>query len=223
MATTTVSQPSTTATTTVCQDNTQATTTVSHLSTTATTAVSLQTTATSAVSQSTMGHITVSPSVGDASQSTSSISTAAGELEAVIDQALPESIATTLPNLVTGNVPTQDPTSDLQGSANPATPVAQQLLTTTTESNQFQVTAQIHAENIASQRAGSAHSVPSLPVMSAEEVEDVTDSGVAPRPDLGTALVDIMVGHQLSALQLGRESGSASIPGTGQLTVGPGP
>ncbi len=101
MATTAVSQTSTTATTTVSQD-TQATTTVSHPSTTATTAVSLQTTATSTESQSTLGHVTVSPSVGDASQSTSSISTAAGELEAVINQAFPESLTATPQGPVTG-------------------------------------------------------------------------------------------------------------------------
>ncbi len=59
--------------------------------------------------------------------------------------------------------------------------------------------------------------------MSAEEVEAVTDSGVAPTPDLGTALVDITVGHQLSAPQLGKESGSVSAPGTGRLAVRPGP
>ena len=63
MAPPTVSQTSTMATTTVSQD-TQATTTVSHPSAMATTAVSLQTTTTSTESQSTMGHITVSPSVG---------------------------------------------------------------------------------------------------------------------------------------------------------------
>ena len=222
MATTTVSQPSTTATTTVCQDNTQATTAVSHPSTTATTTVSLQTTATSTVGQSTMGHIDVSPSVGDAFQSTSSILTATGQLEVVINQALPESIAKPTQDPVTGTVPTQDPSSNLQWSANPATSVAQQLTATTPENNQLQVIAQVPVENIASQSADSAHHVPGLPEMSAEEVEDVMDSGVAPTPDLGTALVDIMVGHQLSALQLGQEQGSASAPGTGQFAVGPG-
>ncbi len=223
MATTTVSQPSTTATTMVSQDNSQATTTVSHLSTMATTAVSLQTTATSAVSQSTMGHVTVSPSVGDISYPHSSISTAASELEAVIYQALPESIAATSQDPVTGNVPTQDPQSDLQGSANPATTVAQQLPATSPDNNQLQVIAQVHAENIASQSPDAAHPVPGLIELSADDVQAVADSGVAPTPDLGTALVDITVGHQLSALQLGKESGSVSAPGTGQLAVRPGP
>ncbi len=149
--------------------------------------------------------------------------TAAGELEAVINQALPESIAKPTQGPVTGTVPTQDPSSYLQGSANPATLVAQQLPATTPENNQLQVIAQVHAEKIASQSADSAHPIPGLPEMSAEEVEAITDSGVAPTSDLGTALVDIIVGHQLSALQLGQEQGCASAPGTGQFAVGPGP
>ncbi len=59
--------------------------------------------------------------------------------------------------------------------------------------------------------------------MSAEEVEAITDSGVAPKPDLGTALVDIIFSHQLSTLQLDKESDSVSAPDTGQFAVGPGP
>ncbi len=125
MVTTVVSQTSTTATTTVSQDNqtattvsqtpVTATTTVSQPSTMATIAVSLQTTATSTVSQSTIGHVTVSDSMGDTSQFASSISTTAGELEAVIDQAFPESVTATPQGLVTGSVLTTELTSDLQG------------------------------------------------------------------------------------------------------------
>ncbi len=222
MATTALSQTSTTATTMMCQD-TQATIIVSHPSTTATTAVSLQTTATSAVSQSTLGHVTASPSEGDVSHSTSSLSTAASELEAVLNQALPEGIAAIPQGPVTRNVPTQDPTSDLQGSANTATSAAQQLAATSPVNNQLQVIVQIHAENKAFQRADSANPVPGLPEMSTEEDEAVVDSGVAPKPNLGTALVDIMVGHKLSTLQLNRESGSVSAPGAGQFAVGPAP
>ncbi len=171
-----------------------------------------------------MGHVDVSPSVGDASHSANSILAAASELEAVINHALPEGIAKPTQDPVTGTVPTQDLSSDLQESANPATSVAQQLTATTTPgNNQLQVIAQVHAENRASQSADSSHPVHGLPEMSAEEVEAVTDSGVAPTPDLGTALVDIIVGHQLSALQLGQEQGCASAPGTGQFAVGPGP
>ncbi len=211
MATTAVSHPSTTATLAVSQTPTMGTT-----------AVSLQTTATSIVSQSTMGHITVSPSVGDAFQSTSSLLAAASELEAAIDQALPGGIATTPQDRVTGNVPNQDPTSNPQGSAKTATSAAQQLTATTTDNNQLQVIAQVHAEDKASQSADSANPVLGLKVMSAEEIEAITDSGMAPKPNLGTALVDIMVGHQLSTLLLGKELGSVPAPGTGQLTVGPG-
>ncbi len=119
----------------MCQD-TQATTTVSHQSTTATTAVSLQTTATSAVSQSALGHVTVSPSAGDVSHSPRSLSTTARALEVVINQALLEGIAATYQDPVTGNMPTQDPPSDLQGSANPATSIAQQLTATFPDNNQ---------------------------------------------------------------------------------------
>ncbi len=93
-----------------------------------------------------MGHVTVSPSVGDASQSTRSLLTAAGELEAVINQALPEGIATTPHDLVTGDVPIQDPTSDPQWSANPAAQAAPQLTATSSDNNQLQGIAQINAE-----------------------------------------------------------------------------
>ncbi len=154
MATTAVSQTSTTATTTVSQD-TQATNTVSHPPTTATTAVSLQTTATSTESQSTLGHVTVSPSVGDASQSTSSISTASGELEAVINQVFPENVTAVLQGPVTGDILATDPTSDPQGSANTAVSAAQQLSAIPTGNNQLQVIIQVHAEDKASQSAGS--------------------------------------------------------------------
>ncbi len=65
--------------------------------------------------------------------------------------------------------------------------------------------------------------VPGLPAVSADDVEAVMDSGLAPKPDLGTALVDIMVGHNLSHLQLGKELCSGSTPGTGQFAVGSGP
>ncbi len=46
---------------------------------------------------------------------------------------------------------------------------------------------------------------------------------MAPTPNFGTALVDVMVGHQLPALQLGKESSPGSAPGTGQFAVGLGP
>ncbi len=165
----------------------------------------------------------MSPSVGDASHSTSSISTATGELEAVLTQALPESIAKPAHDPVTGDTATPGLSSDPQGSANPVTSVAQQPAATLDESNQLQVTAQVHAEYIASDSADSVPPVPGLTELSTEEVHAITDSGVAPKPDLGTALVDNMVGHQLSALPLGQESGSVSAPGTGQLAVGPAP
>ncbi len=58
--------------------------------------------------------------------------------------------------------------------------------------------------------------------MSADDVEALADSGVAPTPDLGTALVDIMVGHKMSHLQLSSAVGSGSAPGTGQFTAGSG-
>ncbi len=179
--------------------------------------------ATSTVSQSTPGHTSLSPSVGNTSHSTSSISTAAGESEAVVNQALPEGAAKPIQDPMTRTIPTQDPHSDLQGSAIPAPPVAHLLAATTPENNQLQVIAQVHAENIASQSADSVPPVPGLIELSAKDVQAVADSGVAPVPDLGTALDDITVGHQLSALQLGQESGSVPAPSTGQLATRPGP
>ncbi len=215
------------ATTTVSQTPVTATTTVSQLSNATTTAVSLQTTATSTVSQSTMGHVTVSLSMGDASQSASSISTAAGELEAVTGQAFPENVTATLQGPVTGNGLTQDPNSDPQGSANIAASAAQQLSAIPTDNNQLQVTSQIHAEGMGYQSASSANPVPGLPAVSANNVEAVVDSGVAPTPNMDTVLGNFTLGHKLSNLQLGKELGSGSAPGTGQFAVGscprPGP
>ncbi len=195
---------------------------MSHPSTTATTAVSLQTTVTSTGSQSTLGHVTVSPSVGDASQSTSSISTAAGELEAVINQVFPGSITAIPQGPVTGDVLTTDPTSGPQGSINTAASAAQQLSAIPTDNNQCQVIAQIHAEDKASQSADSANPFPGLPAVSANDVEAVMDSGVAPTPNLNTVAIDFTVGHQLSNLQLSGELGSGSAPGTRQFAVGSG-
>ena len=169
-----------------------------------------------------MGHITVSPSVGDASQSTGSISTAAGELEAVINQALLENTTAVPQGPVAGSVLVTDPTSDPQGSANAAVSSAQQLSANPTGNNQLQVIVQVHAEDKASPSAGSANPVPGLPAVSADDSEAVVDSGVAPTPNLGTALVDIMVGHKLSHLQLDKELDSGSAPGTGQFAVGSG-
>ena len=166
-----------------------------------------------------MGHITVSPSVGDASQSTSSISTAAGELEAVLNHVSPENTTAVPQGPVTGEVLATDTPSGPQGSANTAASAAQQSSATPTGDNQFQVTVQIHAEDQASPSAGSANLVPGLPAVSADDVEAIVDSGFAPKPDLGTVLVDIMVGHKLSHLQLDRELNSGSTPGTGQFAV----
>ncbi len=226
MATTAVSQTSTTATTTVSQD-TEATTTVSQTLTTATTTVSLQTTATSTESQSTMGHIAVSPSVGEASQATGSISTAAGGLEAVTGQASPENVTAIPQGPVTGDVLVTDTPSNPQGSANAAALAAQQLSATLPGDNQLQVTVQVHAEDQASQSAGSANPAPGLPEVSANDVEAVVDSGMAPKPNMNTVLVDFTVGHQLSNLQLGGGLDSGSAPGAGQFAVGsslgPGP
>ncbi len=222
MATTAVSQTSTTATTTVSQDN-QATITVSQPSTTATTTVSLLTTATSTESQSVMSHTTVSSPVGDASQSTSSLLTAAGELEAVLDQVSLVNTTTVPQGPVTGDVLATGTPSGPQGSANPAALAAQQLSANVPGGNQFQVAAQVHADDKASQSANSANPVPGLPVVSADDIEGAADSGVAPNPDLGTTLVDIMVGHKLSHLQLSSELGSDSASGTGQFAVGSGP
>ncbi len=223
-ATLEVSHPTTMATTAVSQLSITAKITVSQ-DTQATTAVSLQTTATCTESQSTMGHITVSPSVGDASQSTSSISTAAGDLEAVLNQVSPENTTAVPQGPVTGDVLATGTPSGPQGSANTAALAAQQLSAILTDDNQLQVTVQIHAEDKAFQSAGSANPVPGLPAVSADDVEAVVDSGVAPKHDLGTALVHILVGHKLSHLQLDKELDSGSTPGTRQFAVasGPGP
>ncbi len=169
-----------------------------------------------------MGHVTVSPSTSDASQSTSSISTAAGELEAVIYQAFPVSVAATPQGPVTGDVPALDPTSNPQGSANTAAPAAQQSSVAHTDNNQLQVIAQIHAEDQASQSTDSASIVPGLQAVSAEDVEAVMDSGVAPTPNLDMVRVDFTVGQQLSSLQLDKELDSGSAPGTGQFALGSG-
>ncbi len=219
MATVTVSQTSTTATTAVSQDN-KATITVSQPSTTATTAVSLLTTATSTESQSIMSHSIVSSSVGDASQSTGSISTAAGELEAVLDQVSPESATAVPQGPVTGGVLATDTPSDPLGSANPAALAAQQSPANVPGGNQFQVDVQVHAEDQASQSASSTNHVPGLPAVSADDVEAVADSGVAPMPHLDTILINFTVGQQMSALQLGKEFSPGSAPGTKQFTAG---
>ncbi len=219
MATVTVSQTSTMATTAVSQDN-KATITVSQPSTTATTTVSLLTTATSTESQSVMSHSNVSSSVGDASQSTGSMLTAAGELEAVLDQVSPESATAVPQGPVTGDVLATDTLSDPQGSANTAASAAQQLSANVPGDNQFQVTVQVHAEDKASQSAGSANPVPGHPVVSAEDVENVADSGVAPRPNMDTVLLDFTVGRQLSDLQLGTELSPGSAPGAAQFAAG---
>ncbi len=58
--------------------------------------------------------------------------------------------------------------------------------------------------------------------MSADDVQSVVDSGVAPTPNLHSALVDIIVGHPLAGLQIGQEQESAPAR-TGQLAAGPGP
>ncbi len=221
MATTAVSQPSTMATTTVSQDN-LATITVSHPFTTATTAVSLLTTSTSTESQSAMGHITVSSPVGDASQSTSLLSTAAGELEAVLDQVSPVHTTAVPQGPVTGDVLATGTPSDPQGSANPAALAAQQLSANVPGGNQFQVAARVHAEDKASQSTNSANPVPGLPAVSADDVEAIVDSGVAPKPNMDTVLLDFTVGRQLSNLQLGKGSSPGSAPGTGQFAAGSG-
>ncbi len=226
MATITVSQTSTTATTTVSQDN-QATIPVSQPSATATTTVSLLTTATSTESQSVMSHSTVSFSMGDACQSASSISTAAGELEAVLNQVSPTYATAEPQGPVTGDVLATGTPSDPQGSADLAALAAQQLSATLPGNNQLLVTVQVHAEDKASQSAGSANPAPGLPAVSADDVEAVTDSGVAPKPDMNSVLLDFTVGRQFSNLQLGKELSPGSAPGTGQFAArssrGPGP
>ncbi len=230
MATTAVSQTSTTATTAVSQDN-QATVTVSQPSTmatinvsqppnAATTTVSPQTTATSTESQSIVSHSNVSSSVGDTSLLNRSISIAAHELEAVVDQISPESATAVPQGLVTGGVLATDTPSDPLGSANPAASAAQQSSANVPGGNQFQVTAQVHAEDPASQGAGSANPVPGLPVVSADDVEAATDSGMAPKPTMDTVLLDFTVGRQLSDLQLGLEHSPGSAPSTGQFAAG---
>ncbi len=140
--------------------------------------------ATSVVSQSPQAHTSVNPSTGDASHLVSSILTAAGKLEAVIDKALPEGAAQTNRDPVTRNTPALDPSRDPLVSASPATPVAQQPAATSAESNQLQVTALVHADNTASLSATSALPVSGLTEMSADEDESIVDSGVAPTPDL---------------------------------------
>ncbi len=218
-ATIAVSQTSTTATITVSQD-TQATVTVSQPSTTATTTVSPQTTATSTESQSVMSHTTVSSPVGDASESTSSLSVAAGELQAVLDQVSPESATAVTQGPETGDVLDTGAPSSHQGSANHAASVAQQLAANVPGGNQFQVAAQVHAEDTAFQSAGSANPVPGLPSVSADEVEAIVDSGMAPTPDLDTVLINFIVGQQLSNLQLGKEFSPGPTSGTGQFAAG---
>ncbi len=219
MATVTVSQTSTTATTEVSQDN-QATLTVSQPPVTATTAVSLLTTATSTESQSTMSHSIVSSSVGDALPSTSSISTAAGELQAVLDQVSPESATAVPQGPVTGDTLATDTSSEPLGSANPAALAAPQLCANVPAGNQFQVVAQVHADGQASQSADSASPVSGLPVVSAADVEAVVDSRMAPTPDLDTVAINFTVGQQMSNLQLGKEPSPGSAPGAGQLVAG---
>ena len=63
--------------------------------------------------------------------------------------------------------------------------------------------------------------------MSADDVEAIVDSGVAPTPNMDSVLLDFTVGRQLSNLQLGKELSPGSTPGTGQFAVasnlGPGP
>ncbi len=136
----------------------------------------------------------------------------------------PQEYTTAVPQgPVTGDVLATGTSSGPHGSANPAALAAQQLSATPPGDNQSQVTVQVHAEDKASQSADSANSVPGLPVVSANDTEGAVYSGVAPHPDLGTALVDIMVGHKLSHLQLSSELGSGSAPGTGQSGPDPGP
>ncbi len=141
----------------------------------------------------------------------------AGELEAVINQAFPEVIAAVPQGPVTGDVLDTNPASDPQGPANPATSGAQQLTATSADNNQHQVIAQIHAEDKASQSAASATAVPGLTEMSVDDVQAVTESGVAPLPSLDTVRVDFVLGQQLSTLQLDRGLGSGSVPSTGNV------
>ena len=53
--------------------------------------------------------------------------------------------------------------------------------------------------------------------MSADDVQAITDYGVAPSPSLDTVRVDFTLGQQLSILQLDRGLGSGSVPGTGNV------
>ncbi len=112
-------------------------------------------------------------------------------------------------------------------AANAAALAAQQLSANIPGDNHLQVTVQVHAEDQASQSAGSAHPVPGLPAVRADDVEAVVDSGVAPKPNMDTVLLDFTVGRQLSNLQLDKELSPGSAPGAGQFAVGsslgPGP
>ena len=113
-----------------------------------------------------------------------------------------------------------DTPSNPQGSANTAALAAQQLSANVPGGNQFQVAVQVHAEDQASQSASSAPSVPGLPAVSADDVEAVTDTGVAPTPHMDTVVFNFTVGQQMSNLQLGTELSPASAPGAGQFTAG---
>ncbi len=110
--------------------------------------------------------------------------------------------------------------SDPQGSTNAAALAAQQFSANVPGNNQLQVTVQVHAEDQASQSAGSAPPVPGLPAVSADDVEAIVDSRVAPKPNMNTVLLDFTVGRQLSNLQLDKELSPGSAPGAGQFAVG---
>ena len=122
----------------------------------------------------------MSSPVGDASQSTSSLLVAAGELQAVLDQVSPESATAVPQGPVTRDVLATGTPSGPQGPANPAALAAQQLSANVPGGNQFQVAAQVHAEDTASQSASSTNPVPGLPVVSVDDTEGAADSGVAP-------------------------------------------
>ncbi len=55
--------------------------------------------------------------------------------------------------------------------------------------------------------------------MSANEVEAIVDSGLAPTPNMDTVLINFTVGQQLSNLQLGKEFSPGSASGTGQFAA----
>ncbi len=63
--------------------------------------------------------------------------------------------------------------------------------------------------------------VPGLLEVSADEVESLVDSGLAPKPILHSTLIDQYVDDQLACLQLGTESGPRSAPDPGQFAAGP--